>query len=290
MQNLPQPLDVRLMNLTATVLFMAVLAAALLAFAGWAMRHPVFAIRAIVVDGEVHHNNAATLRANVLPRLSGNFFTLDLARVRDAFEAVPWVRRAVVRREFPDRLHVTLEEHQAIALWSRAGEDAAARRVGRDRPGFGANLGDLESEDLPRLWAPNAQASEVLATYRRLAPMFARLDATLDALELTERANWRAALDSGAQIELGRGSADEVVQRTARFIDTVAQAAARYGRAADAIESADLRYPNAYALRLRGVSTVAAAPGTPAARPAAPRTAPAGTPPRRTAPQDRRNG
>ncbi len=227
MQNLPQPLDVRLMNLTATVLFMAVLAAALLAFAGWAMRHPVFAIRAIVVDGEVHHNNAATLRANVLPRLSGNFFTLDLARVRDAFEAVPWVRRAVVRREFPDRLHVTLEEHQAIALWSREDEDAEARLVDRDGTVFEANLGDLESEDLPRLWAPNAQAAEVLATYRRLAPMFARLDATLDALELTERANWRAALDSGAQIELGRGSADEVVQRTARFIETVAQAAAR---------------------------------------------------------------
>jgi cell division protein FtsQ len=290
MHNLPQPLDVRLMNLTATVLFMAVLAAALLAFAGWAMRHPVFAIRAIVVDGEVHHNNAATLRANVLPRLSGNFFTLDLARVRDAFEAVPWVRRAVVRREFPDRLHVTLEEHQAIALWSREDEDAEARLVDRDGTVFEANLGDLESEDLPRLWAPSAQAAQVLATYQRLAPMFARLDASLDALELTERANWRAVLDSGAQIELGRGSADEVVQRAARFIDTVAQAAARYGRSADAIESADLRYPNAYALRLRGVSTVAAAPGTPSVRPAAPSTSPAGAPPRRAAPQDRRNG
>jgi len=45
------------------------------------------------------------------------------------------------------------------------------------------------------------------------------------------------------------------VQRVRRFVVTVSQTSSRYGRN---IESADLRYPSGYALRLRGVTTVAA--------------------------------
>ena len=98
-QALPLPLDVRLMNITATVLFAAcglLLAAAL---GWWLLRHPMFAIGGIVVQGDVSHNSAATLRANVAPKLRGNFFTVDLRSAREAFESVPWVRQAVVKRQ-----------------------------------------------------------------------------------------------------------------------------------------------------------------------------------------------
>src|SRR5690606_20000679 len=109
---LSQPVDVKLMNITASVLFVlgAVLLAA--AFGWWALRHPLFAIGGITVDGDVSHSSEATLRANVAPRLAGNFFTLDLRRAREAFEDIPWVRQATVRRQFPNRLRVELQEHQ----------------------------------------------------------------------------------------------------------------------------------------------------------------------------------
>jgi cell division protein FtsQ len=43
--------------------------------------------------------------------------------------------------------------------------------------------------------------------------------------------------------------------------------ASQYGRRADALEAADLRHVGGYALRLRGVTTVAVQPnGRPAAR------------------------
>jgi hypothetical protein len=87
------PFDVRLMNITASVLFLVFGVLALGALAGWVGNHALFAIRAITVLGDVSHNNAVTLRANVLPRLGGSFFTLDLAQARESFEAVPWVRR-----------------------------------------------------------------------------------------------------------------------------------------------------------------------------------------------------
>src|SRR5665811_1279869 len=116
------PRDVKLMNLTASVLLLAFALLLVLALAYWAVQHQVFAIRAITVTGDVSHNNAVTLRANVAPRLSGTFLTLDLTAARRAFEAVPWVRRAVVRREFPNRLKVQLQEHKAVAYWGVEGE------------------------------------------------------------------------------------------------------------------------------------------------------------------------
>ena len=114
-QTLPAPLDVRLMNWTATALFMGCAALVLAALAGWLMRLPAFAITRLVVEGDVAHTSAMSLRANVAPQLKGNFFTVDLEAARRAFEQVPWVQSAQVRREFPSGLRVHLQEHDVAA-------------------------------------------------------------------------------------------------------------------------------------------------------------------------------
>lgn len=246
------PLDVRLMNRLALLLAF-VFAGLVLALIGrWLAAQPLFNLRAIRIDSELQHNNAVTLRANVAPKLAGNFFTLDLGQAKAAFEAVPWVRQAVVRREFPNRLRVHLQEHEAVAFWGR---DDDNRLINSHGEVFEVNEGDVEAEELPRLLGPRAQSAEVLRAYRLLAPLFASMDTSLEQLELTGRGSWRARLDSGAQLELGSGPLEAIVQRTQRFLATVTQASSRFGRN---VESADLRYPNGYALRLRGVTTVSA--------------------------------
>ncbi|MBL8338647.1 MAG: cell division protein FtsQ/DivIB [Rhodoferax sp.] len=247
------PFDVRLMNITASVLFLVFGVLALGALAGWVGNHALFAIRAITVQGDVSHNNAVTLRANVLPRLGGSFFTLDLAQARESFQAVPWIRQAVVRREFPNRLKVILQEHQAVAYWGAEGDSRLLNSFGEV---FEANTGEVEHELLPRLVGPTGQEPEVLAMYRALQPLFGDLDMAVDQLELTGRGSWVARLDTGAEVELGRGTQPEVLARTNRFLRTLTQVTARYNRRPDAVESADLRHPDGYALRLRGVSTV----------------------------------
>lgn len=249
---MPLPLDVRLMDRLAHVLAL-LFGVLLLGLVGkWLVSQPAFTLEAIRIDNELQHNNPVTLRANVAHTLTGNFFTLDLVQTRKAFEAVPWVRLAEVRREFPDRLRVKLVEHEAVAFW---GTEVGSRLINTEGEVFEVNEGDVEAEDLPRLHGPKAQASEVLKAYRLLAPLFDSLDAPLVQLELTGRGSWRARLESGAMLELGVGHIDVIEQRTRRFLATVSQSSSRFGRN---IESADLRYPNGYALRLRGVTTVSA--------------------------------
>lgn len=246
------PLDIRLMNMTASALFVVFVLSLLgMAFA-LALRHPFFAIRGITVLGDVEHNNVVTLRANVAPRLAGTFFTLDLARARAAFEAVPWVRRALVRREFPNRLRVELQEHRAVAYWGAEGDSTLLNSFGEV---FDANVGDVEQDILPRLSGPEGQGAAVLAMYRVLQPLFESTDLTLEQIDLTGQGSWRVRLDTGATLELGRGSAPEIQERVQRLLKTVTQVAGRYGRTLQAIETADLRHPDGYAIRLRGVST-----------------------------------
>jgi cell division protein FtsQ len=242
-----------MMRATANALFLLFALLTLGALTQWVGNHALFAIRAITVVGDVTHNNAVTLRANVLPRLGGSFFTLDLAQAQQTFKAVPWVREAVVRREFPNRLKVVLQEHQAVAYWGAEGD---SRLLNSFAEVFEANAGEVEQELLPRLVGPAGQEPGVLAMYRLLQPMFEGLDLAIEQLELTGRGSWVTRLDTGAVVELGRGTNDEITARTSRFLRTLTQVTARYSRRPDAVETADLRHPEGYALRLRGVSTV----------------------------------
>lgn len=255
MMHTPMPVDVRLMNLTASVLFLAFALLVLGALAGWAVRHPTWAVRGITVTGDVAHHNAATLRANVTPQLQGTFFTLDLTEARQAFEALPWVRRALVRREFPNRLKVVLEEHQAVAYW---GPESASTLVNHWGEVFEANVGEVEEDELPRLSGPEGQAARVWAMHQLLAPRFETLDMPLAQVELTSHGGWRVRIDNGALIELGGGTPEEVLARTQQFLGTLTQVTSRYGRKPQALETADLRHPDGYAIRLGGVTTVAA--------------------------------
>jgi len=248
---LPLPLDVRLMAV-ATRALLVVAALGVLGWVGvWLMRHPVWTVQRIVVVGDVARQNAATLRAHLAAPphgdLQGSFLSLDLQRWRAVFESAPWVRQAVVRREFPNRLRVILTEHQAVAWWGEAGSGRLVNAQGEVfEAGFDA------PDELPELEGPAGRSKEVLGLWQRLREETMRLGLGLDRLELDERGTWRATLDNGAHLELGRGEPDALVARLQRFTTTLSQVTPR---PAQRLQSADLRYPSGYALRLRGVST-----------------------------------
>ena len=237
----------------------------------WLVRQPVFAIRAITVEGDVNRNSAASLRANALPRMSGSFLSMNLQQTRAAFEAVPWVRHATVQRLWPARLQVTLEEHQPAAYWETKPEgadaesDATVERLLVNDHGevFQANLGDVEDEDLPVLSGPDKSSAHMLKLWQQLQTQTARLEDSISRLDLSGRGSWRATLEKGTVIELGRGTDAEVLARYTQYVSSITQVSARFHTA---VLSADLRHVDGYAVRLRGISTSTTTPGKPGAK------------------------
>lgn len=109
--------NVRQLNFASNALH-ALLVLVLLAAGGiWLIQRPSFALREISIDGDTEHINSPTVRAGVVGRLKGNFFTVDLDSARQAFEQMPWVRHASVRRVWPNELAVTLEEYKPLGTW-----------------------------------------------------------------------------------------------------------------------------------------------------------------------------
>lgn len=263
------PPDIRLMNAVSALLLAGLLALGLAVALQRLMQLPVFAIRTITVEGDVTRNSAASLRANALPRLSGSFLSMNLQASQRAFEAVPWVRHAVLQRVWPSRLKVKLEEHRPAAYWetkadgadvdSDANSDNNAERLLVNNFGevFQANLGDVEDEDLPILAGPSGTSAAMLRMWQGLQTQVAVLGDGVERLDLSGRGSWRASFDKGAVVELGRGSEAEVLARFGTFTRSITQITSRFQTP---LLSADLRHADGYAVRLRGITTTPTPP------------------------------
>ena len=159
--------DVKMLNAVANALFGAVLLSLTLSFVWWVIQRPMFTLKVIQVESvaknSLRHVNALTIADSALPKIRGNFFTTNLDVVRSAFESVTWVRRASVQREWPNKLIVTLEEHQALGTW---GEDGRLMSVKGDV--FTANLAEAEEDaDLIEFAGPEGSMSNCTFTKNR---------------------------------------------------------------------------------------------------------------------------
>lgn len=180
--------------------------------------------------------------------VDGNLFTVDIERLRLALEKLPWVRSVSVRREFPARLVVALEEHQALARWKGVARFDPAADSGQVLLKTGlvnthGEVFDASSEaPLPEFISQESDSFEVAQRYGEFGGQLAVLNLHIAQLALTPRHAWRVILSNGMTLELGR---EEMQQRMARFVVMYPYSLA--GRT-DSVRYVDLRYRNGFAL------------------------------------------
>ena len=234
-----------LINLVADLLI--VFGVAALAWAGSMaiQRLPVFPLREVVVTHPVQQVTSAQIEQAARASLVGNFFTVDLDGVRAAFEKLPWVRHAEVRRRWPDAVELDLEEHVAVARWRQP--DGESRLVNREGEVFAA----ASEQVLPTFAGPEGSAPEVLARYREFGQALAKIGRRAETIVLSRREAWQLRLDDGLLLELGRDEDKHpLTERMARFVSYYPAALAKVQVAAGGV--VDMRYPNGFALRAAG--------------------------------------
>ena len=94
------------------------------AYAAW-HSSTTLPVRAVFFKGSLHYtsrDDLADLVQNMGGGLGDGIWQVDLDRLRSSALRLPWVRDAAVRRVFPDRVEVTLEEHQPVAYWHDKGQ------------------------------------------------------------------------------------------------------------------------------------------------------------------------
>lgn len=208
-----------------------------------AVRLPVFAFRDVVVTAPLTRASPAHVEAVLRSELHGTFFTLDFDAARAALRDVPWVRHVALRRQWPGRLEVTIDEYVPLARWNDntlVDPDGAVFAAGYDG-------------ELPQLAGPEGRAPDVVARYRAFRDVLAPLGLALTSLTLTPRGSWslEAAGASGAMaIALGRVDVDARLARLASVYPRTIGALLRAGRS---VEYVDLRYRAGFAARVPGL-------------------------------------
>lgn len=253
----------RLLNAIANGLF--ALAVLLAAWGGIKVlvESPLFLLRSIRIEGELRHVGRAEVVNALQGRIAGTFFNMDLEAVRVLFETIPWVRHAEVRRRWPDRLEVRMEEHLPMARW---GQPEEQRMVNNHGEVFSAPYGEIEMA-LPQFSGPAGTAREVGRRYAAFSGILEPLQLQPRTVILSPRYSWQIRLSNGLAVQLGRESdKDGIESRLSRFVAAypVALAPLARGRRLDYV---DLRYSNGFALRVPGMKDASVTPAKPASPP-----------------------
>lgn len=215
---------------------------------------PLVVVCAVLFWAEDHLSNPATLPVNkirvhgafvnvdeaMLHRavsgvISGGYFNIDVARVREVVEQLPWVSKASVRRVWPDTLSVSIVEQQPVALFGNSGLINAKGDVFKP-----ANK--VLPKSLPVFDGDSSLNKLMLSKFYAMNKLLVAIELKITYLKIDARHAVEITLDNGLKVVLGRG---DNLHRLERFMRIYHKILA--GRVND-IEVIDLRYTNGMAI------------------------------------------
>lgn len=189
-------------------------------------------LQSIEFSGERIMINDQQMEILIRQQQPGSFFQLDVQQVHQLLEAQPWVYRASVRKQWPNRLKIYLVEQQPVAQWNG---DMLLNQYGDS---FQARI----EAPLPLLYGPGGSEKTALEGYKAMQSLLANAGLKVAELMLSERFAWRIRLSSGVQLNLGRS---EFIDRLQRFIDIYPLLLQQTDKAVDYV---DLRYDTGVAV------------------------------------------
>ncbi|MDO5053719.1 MAG: cell division protein FtsQ/DivIB [Pasteurella oralis] len=127
------------------------------------------------------------------------FFGQDIDAVREQIETMPWVKGAVVRKIWPDKLSITLAEYTPIAIWNES------EFLSSDGSIFQLPFEKLNDKNLPHLSGPDYQSAKVLEAWNQVYANLKEKGLVLKAVAIDDRGAWQIVLDNDLVLKLGRG-------------------------------------------------------------------------------------
>lgn len=190
----------------------------------------------VVLLGDLHHLDRDVLYGMVKSEVENGFFSLNVNKIKKhLLSQAPWAEKVIVRRAWPRRLIIKVQEHNAQAIWNYQGIINE----------FGALIRpDLKNfhEVLPVLIGPEDKLEVVWKQLIDYDAILASTGRKVMRLELAQRGAWRLRLDNGMQVILGTHDKN---QRLHRFVQAYHQSL-KYDQAA--IAYVDMRYTTGMAV------------------------------------------
>ena len=229
----------RALNILANCLFTLVVLAAAAAISPSVINLPIFALKEVSItgtnktDGRFKYITREQINSLISSQIAGSFFTVDLDTISNAFEKLPWVRTASVRRHWPHSLEVKLEEHVVLA---RRGSSELVNN-------YGEVFTAMTNKRLPEFTGPVESSYEVSQQYVVFRKLLQPLQKNIAQLDFSPRRAWRIHMEDGVVLELGR---EQVETRLGLYVLAHEHIVLQFK---EQVTYVDLRYPNGFSVR-----------------------------------------
>jgi cell division protein FtsQ len=202
----------------------------------WALNRP---IEQVSVEGRFQRVAPGDVERVVKAQVHGTgLLSVDLAAVRHAIHALPWVDAVSVQRAWPRGLTVLVIEQTAAARWGERGLLNTRGEL------FDADERHVPPE-LAQLEGPEGKEAEVAQRYLSAEGRLMQAGLRLTAMRLDARGAWEFDLANGVTVRLGRRQVDE---RFEKFMHTALKLVTQRG---EDIVYVDMRYTNGFAIGWR---------------------------------------
>ena len=195
----------------------------------------------------LQHINRQQIERVVGDAVIGNFLTVDLSRIKDAFQELPWVRIAKVQRNWPLGIKVVLEEQNT----------KEKRRDTNLINNQGEILHAPSDKILPVFRGPTEESAALIAEqYKIMNRTLSPINQHVAEVSLSPRYAWFIRLDSGTLLKLGR---KKIKSRLERYISVYKNNIVNWNQSIP-LDYVDLRYPSGFAVRMDEVMSTRTSP------------------------------
>ncbi len=193
-------------------------------------------IKTVVIDSPLHHVGKQEVRNVASDYISKGFFTVDLSKFEDDLEEISWVYKANIKRKWPSRLVIEIEEQTPRFRWSNR------MLLNKDAKPFFVN--DIEAYSmLPNLDGQAGRERYLAELYYQYNVRFLQLSMSISAVEEDARYDKIITLSNGISINVGREKINDQLERCLRSFAEFSDDE----RAT--ISNIDLRHSNGFAVR-----------------------------------------
>ena len=169
-----------------------------------------FDLQTVEVSGARQITRAEVLAAAGITA-STSLLLVDAEATRVRLKRNPWIAEATVRKLYPGRLEISLEERVAFAIWQRGGKLSV---IARDGTVIGADARAL-LRDYPLVVGAGAEkrAADFLALVARVP----EIQSELAAAVLVAERRWNIRLKNGVDVRLPEQNAEAALARLVAF-------------------------------------------------------------------------
>jgi len=195
-------------------------------------------IATVQIEGVLNFVSETEIKDAVSRYVSASLMAIELDLLKQELETLPWISEVQVRREWPDKLVIKVDEELAIARWG------GGHLLNQQGQVFSPHS-LVEQMQLPHLAGPIDSEQMVMRQYLEFNQLLYPLGVRIRDLVLNERGAWTMTLTNGVEVRLGRSAVLERLRRLVAFLES------DYSMELGNIASIDLRYRNGFAVARR---------------------------------------